>query len=280
MLRLLKIEWLKNFSYRPFKIFSILYFIILGGLLFIGLVDIQFGEFTLNLKDQGIYDFPALWNFTTYIVAILKIFLGCIIIFSITQEFTNRMFKQNIIDGLSRQEFVISKVFTIVIFSFVSTLIVMIISFILGFLYSKDTSFEMVFREFYFIGNYFLKLFTFFSLLLFLSVLFRNSIFVFLSIFILWMVGSIIGGIEYAIRFHSIDGNTIKTIKDSILITNYTPLNAMSKLIPLPVERTELAKILGVKYEYNFPIDSVIACIIYSAIFIFGSYYILKKKDW
>jgi len=280
MLRLLKIEWLKNFSYRPFKIFSILYFIILGGLLFIGLVDIQFGEFTLNLKDQGIYDFPALWNFTTYIVAILKIFLGCIIIFSITQEFTNRMFKQNIIDGLSRQEFVISKVFTIVIFSFVSTLIVMIISFILGFLYSKDTSFEMVFREFYFIGNYFLKLFTFFSLLLFLSVLFRNSIFVFLSIFILWMVESIIGGIEYAIRFRSIDGNTIKTIKDSILITNYTPLNAMSKLIPLPVERTELAKILGVKYEYNFPIDSVIACIIYSAIFIFGSYYILKKKDW
>ena len=157
MLRLLKIEWLKNFSYRPFKIFSILYFIILGGLLFIGLVDIQFGEFTLNLKDQGIYDFPALWNFTTYIVAILKIFLGCIIIFSITQEFTNRMFKQNIIDGLSRQEFVISKVFTIVIFSFVSTLIVMIISFILGFLYSKDTSFEMVFREFYFIGNYFYR---------------------------------------------------------------------------------------------------------------------------
>jgi hypothetical protein len=54
MIRLLKIEALKNFAYRPFKIFSILYFSILALLLFIGLIDINIGGFTLNLKDQGI----------------------------------------------------------------------------------------------------------------------------------------------------------------------------------------------------------------------------------
>ncbi len=113
MNRLLKIEWLKNYNYRPFKVFTVLYFSILIVLLFVGLVDFDLFGNKINLKEQGIYNFPEIWNFTTYIVGLLKIFLGCIIIFSICQEFSNKMFKQNIIDGFSRKEFIISKLLTI-----------------------------------------------------------------------------------------------------------------------------------------------------------------------
>ena len=161
---------------------------ILIALLFIGLVDLDVFGATINLKQEGIYNFPEIWNFTTYIVALLKIFLGLIIVFSISQEFSNRMFKQNTIDGLSRKEFIASKLLTITVFTIVSTLIVFIITLFLGHTYSKSTDSEMVFKEIFFIGNYFVKLFTFFCFLMFLSILLRKSMFVFLGFFVYWIV--------------------------------------------------------------------------------------------
>ncbi|WP_449398914.1 ABC transporter permease [Chryseobacterium wanjuense] len=183
MMKLLKLEYYKNLNYKPFKIFTALYFAILVALLFIGLVDFNFFGSPVNLKEQGIYNFPGIWNFTTWIVALLKIFLGLIIVFSISQEFSNRMFKQNTIDGLSRKEFIISKLLTISIFTIVSTVIVFGLTMFLGYQYSNTTDSAKVFEEIFFIGNYFVKLFTFFCFLMFLSVLFRNSMFTFLGFF-------------------------------------------------------------------------------------------------
>lgn len=106
-----------------------------------------------------------------------------IIVFSICQEFTNRMFKQNTIDGLSREEFIGSKLLTIFIFTFISTLIVFGITLAIGLSYSESTQSDLIFKEIFFIGHYFLKLFTFFSFLMFLSILLRKSIFVLLASF-------------------------------------------------------------------------------------------------
>jgi len=281
MIRLLKIEALKNFSYKPFKIFSILYFVILGLLLFIGLVDINIGGFELNLKDQGIYDFPELWHFTTWLVALFKIFLGCIIVFSITQEFTNRMFKQNIIDGLSKKEFLLSKVLTILIYSLISTIVVAIISYGLGMAYSEETGSNVVFNEVYFIGNYFLKLVTFFSFFMFLSILFRNAIFVFLSFFVWWVVESILKAIEFFLLVKNVKPEDQQLVSaKSFFITDYLPLSAMDRLIPNPAMRTSLAKMTGNEYKFDYPFDILFLCIAYSLLFIGLSYLILKKRDW
>lgn len=196
MIRLLKLEYLKNLNYTPFKIFAGLYFVILVVLLFVGLVDFELFGQTINLKDQGMYDFPGVWNFTTYIVGLLKIFLGCIIVFSICQEFSNRMFKQNVIDGLSREEFIASKLLTILVFTTFSTVLVFIMAFVLGKSYSVTQDGDLIFKEVYFVFNYFLKLFTFFSFLMFLSILFRKSIFVFLGFFIIAIGEGILRFIE------------------------------------------------------------------------------------
>jgi len=151
MKRLFNLEYYKNVTYRPFKIFSGLYFLVLIALLFIGLVDINLtSTFKINLKEQGIYNFPEIWNFTTYIVALLKIFLGLIIVFSICQEFTNRMFKQNLIDGLSRKEFILSKLLTIFTFTFLSTLLVLVLTLGIGYTYSQQTESHLVLEEIFF----------------------------------------------------------------------------------------------------------------------------------
>ena len=281
MIRLLKLEYLKNLNYNPFRIFAGLYFIVLTLLLFIGLVDFDLAGLKINLKEQGMYDFPGIWNFTTYIVGLLKIFLGCIIVFSICQEFSNRMFKQNLIDGLSREEFIFSKLLTILVFTGFSTLLVFVIAFILGKSYSSTQESNLVFKEIYFIFNYFLKLFTFFSFLMFLSVLFRKSIFVFLGFFMIWFVEGVLSGIEKFTLVKNLDQKEQgKIMLNHVFLTDYLPLGSMSNLIPSPLVRTNMAKMFGMEFKFDYPIHSVVACVIWSMIFIAGSYWILKKKDW
>lgn len=281
MIRLLKLEYLKNLNYRPFKVFAGLYFIVLIALLFVGLVDFDLFGQKVNLKEQGMYNFPGVWNFTTFIVGLLKIFLGCIIVFSICQEFSNRMFKQNLIDGLSREEFIFSKLLTILLLTGFSTLVVFIMAFALGKSYSDTQEGDLIFKEIYFIFNYFLKLFSFFSFLMFLSILFRKSIFVFLGFFMFWFVEKILIFIEsFSIQHHVTELERAKVLNTKTFYTDYLPLESMSNLIPNPLIRTNMARLLGMQFKFEYPVSSVIACFIWSAIFIGGSYYILKKKDW
>ena len=281
MIRLLKLEYLKNLNYSPFKIFAGIYFVILIALLFIGLVDFDLLGMKINLKEQGMYNFPGVWNFTTWIVGLLKIFLGCIIVFSICQEFSNRMFKQNLIDGLSREEFIASKLLTILVFTGFSTLFVFVIAFILGKSYSATQESELVFKEIYFIFNYYLKLFTFFSFLMFLSILFRKSIFVFLGFFMVWFIEGVLSGIEKFAVMKNFDPKDKSTIViNHTYLTDFLPLESMSKLIPNPLVRTKMAEMFGVQFKFEYPWESVVACVVWSIVFIAGSYLILKKKDW
>ncbi|GEN76362.1 ABC transporter permease [Chryseobacterium hagamense] len=281
MLKLLKLEYYKNLNYRPFKVFTILYFAILVALLFIGLIDFDLFGGTVNLKEQGIYNFPEIWNFTTWIVALLKIFLGLIIVFSISQEFSNRMFKQNTIDGLSRTEFISSKLLTISVFTVVSTVIVFGITLFLGYQYSDTTESAKVFKEIFFIGNYFIKLFTFFCFLMFLSVLLRKSVFVFLALFVFWIGESILSAVEVFTKVRGLQGEQRNQIlQNDFFVTHLLPLESMSSLIPNPMMRLNMAKMMGMKYEFHYPVESLVACLFWCAIFIFGSYWILRKRDW
>lgn len=275
MIRLLKIEWLKNLSYRPFKIFTALYFCLMTLLLFIGLVDFEIFGNKVNLKEQGFYNFPEIWNFTTYTLGFFKVFLGCIIVFSICQEFSNRMFKQNIIDGLSKKEFLLSKILTILVFSGVSTLILFVATFLLGKNYSESQ--ENIFTEVFFVGHYFVELFLFFCFLMFLSFLFRKSVFVFLGYFVWLIVENVLHAVE---QFSKFDEANPKSIIDKTFISDYLPLNSFSQLIPAPFRRTNFAKMFGAEYQFEYPLDSLFAALFWIAVFIFGSYYILKKRDW
>jgi len=281
MTKLLKLEYYKNLNYKPFKVFTILYFVILIALLFIGLVDFDFFGATINLKEEGIYNFPEIWNFTTWIVGLLKIFLGLIIVFSISQEFSDRMFKQNTIDGLSRKEFIGSKLLTISIFTIVSTIIVFAITMFLGYQYSNTTESAKVFEEIFFIGNYFVKLFTFFCFLMFLSILLRKSIFVFLAFFVFWIIESILSTVEVFTKVKGLQGpQRNEVLQNDFFISHLFPLESMSNLIPNPMVRLNMAKAMGLKYEFHYPTESLIACLVWCAIFIFGSYWILRKRDW
>src|SRR5690606_2414639 len=114
------------------------------------------------LADQGIFNFPFIWHFNSYIAANLKLFLAIVIVSMMSNEYTNRTLKQNLIDGLSKKEFVLSKFLTVVVFAFFSTLFLFIVSVILGYSFSDYTEISIVLSDMEYLLAYFIKLTGFF----------------------------------------------------------------------------------------------------------------------
>ncbi len=282
MKRLIRIEWLKNFNYFPVILFSSIYFVLVIGFTLMCAQTIPIFGISIKLLDQGFLNFPQIWNFITYFTGLLKIFLGLIVIFTISNEFTNKLFKQNIIDGLSRKEFLFSKVLTITLLSLLSTGIVVSMGLILGFSFSKSTELNLVFKESYFILGYFLKLFSFLTFLLFITVLLKKVVFVFLTFFIWWVIEIVLTIMEYQSRVIEKFDESGRNVTEKIqLLTDYLPLNTMSKLVEEPFQRIRLIESMtGGKYTFEIPYLAVITAIGYSLLFLYGTFYIMKKRDW
>lgn len=79
----------------------------------------------------------------------------------IGNEYSYKTIKQNLIDGMSKGEFLKSKVYTIAAFVGISTLLVFSISLILGGIYSDYNEFQIIFSELEYLLAYAVKLFGF-----------------------------------------------------------------------------------------------------------------------
>ena len=124
MLRLLNIEIHKLKYNRASRVLIIIYFALLTSIALIAAIKFDIGPVKFHLAEQGIFNFPYIWHFNTYMAAILKFFLLLVIVSMMANEYSNKTLKQNLIDGLSKKEFILSKFYTVVLLAFVSTLFV------------------------------------------------------------------------------------------------------------------------------------------------------------
>ena len=274
LLRLISIEWLKNASYRPVLIFGSIYLflLVLFGLIFSQ--SIPFFGIEVDLVDQGFLEFPQLWNFLYYMAGLLKIFLAMIIMFTVTNEFTEKLFKQNLIDGLSRKEYLVSKILTIVVLSLLSTAVVYITGLWLGYKYSTQTGAEYVYKEIYFAFGYFLKLVNFLLLFLFLSVIFKRILIVLMCFFVIWILEIIIRIFEFKLFVNKAD-------KDYSFFSDYLPLANMHKLVDYPFERIKtISQLAQTNYVFEIPWSHVFTGLVYSILLISLTYLVMVKKDW
>lgn len=276
MRRLLNIEWKKIFYYKSARIFTILYFTMLIALgVILAFIEPNIGGVDLNIAELGFFNFPNIWQDITYVVSIGKIFLAVIIIMNVTNEYSNRTVKQNLIDGLSKKEFLQSKFYTNLLFAILSTLFVFVITLILGFVFSKTEA--DIFKGMEFIGAYFLKLVFFFSFCLFLAFLLRKSAFALLGLFVWWIFEGIVGTVEYAIKAAGQNGNVDP---NGFFIANYLPLSSSSNLIGFPtinIEGFVTGNSIFVYSSVNW--SFVIASILWTGLFTWFSILLLKKRD-
>ena len=177
----------------------------------------------IHFAEMGIFNFPYIWHFNTYIASILKFFLAIVIVSMMANEYSYGTLKQNLIDGMSKKEFILSKFLTVILFAFTSTVFVFVMSLILGYSFSSYTEFGIVFSDLEYLLAYFVKLVGFFSFCLFLGVLVKRSAFAIGFLFV-W---NIIEGIANGLL-------TFKIFPESKIaaqIMQFFPLESMSNLI-------------------------------------------------
>ena len=276
MLRLLNIELIKLWNNKASKVLILAYFILLSLISVIAAIKFNFGIFKFHLAEQGIFNFPFIWHFNTYVAAELKFFLAIVIVSMIANEYSNKTIKQNLIDGLSKKEFIISKFVTAALFALVSTLFIFVLSLILGLIYSSYTEASIIFSDLEYLIAFFIKLLGFFSFCLFLGMLVKRSAFA-LGFLFIWYI------FEGIIRLALFLMESTKDYADSI--TQFLPLNAMSNLIDQPLARLgaakEIASMAGEDLSYDYAVHwyEIAIVLTWTALFMFFSYRLLLKRD-
>lgn len=277
MLRLLNIEFIKLWNNKASKVLILAYFILLTSIALIAAIKFDFGVVKFHLAEQGIFNFPYIWHFNTYVAGILKFFLLIVIVSMVANEYSNKTIKQNLIDGLSKKEFILSKLYTVIVFALISTVFIFIVSLILGLIFSSYTEASIIFSDLEYLLAFFIKLIGFFCFGLFAGMLVKRSAFA-LGFVLLWYMM-----VEGIIRIVLNVMDSTKEYADSI--TQFLPLEAMSNLIDQPLYRLgaakEIASQVGEDLSYDYAVHwyEIAIVLAWSALFIFLSYRLLLKRD-
>lgn len=272
MLRLLNLELQKLLLNRTSKILIFVSFILPFFIILISSIKFKVFGFPIELGNWGVFNFPIVWHLTTFFASQFKFFFAIVVVSMIGNEYSNKTIKQNLIDGLSKKEFILSKFYTIAFFSFVSTIIIFILSLSIGLYYSSYNEVSIIFRDTEYLIAYFVKLVGFFSLCLYFGMLVKRSAFALAFLFILYILEWIIFGL---ITWQS-------NIQIAEKIQNFFPLKSMYKLIDEPFQRIAISKVpdtIDLSYDYAVHWHEIIIVIGWTALFVFLSYRLLKKRD-
>jgi ABC-type transport system involved in multi-copper enzyme maturation permease subunit len=276
MKRLLSIEIYKVKHHKLSKILFVSYFLLLSSIALVAAIQFDFAGLNIHLAEQGIFNFPYIWHFNTWLADFFTFFLAIIVVSMVTNEYGYRTVKQNLIDGLSKKEFVLSKFYFLVVLSLLATVFVFIISLVLGLIYSDYTSVSIIFSDLYFFLAFFLKILGVFSLVMFLGFLLKKSAYA-LGFFFVWvLVEQIFYGL---IRWQFATKDLAETV------SSFFPYTSIRKLIPEPITRLNAAKKIGKQIGEDLadfdgiPLQSYLIAIVWIAMFIYFSYKILKKRD-
>jgi len=168
-MRLLKIEWLKLKRYPAFWLF--------WALFATGVVGLSYFVYRLPalLQAFGIdstFEFPTVWYTVSYLSHFILPLLGMLMIMNITNEFTYRTHRQNIIDGLSRREFIHVKMLLCVVFAVACTLLVGMLTLLFG----LSGKVALNFDEIRYLGYFFIQALSYISLGLLFGQLIKRPV--------------------------------------------------------------------------------------------------------
>jgi ABC-2 type transport system permease protein len=254
--QLLAIEWMKLKNYRAFWILLCLYIATIFGANYI-VYRIQEVIYT-EKQAKGIatmvlgnppYSFPTVWQATASVSSFLLFIPGLLLIISITNEYSFKTHRQNVIDGWTRQQFISTKIMLAVLLSLLSTIVVTITATIFGFM-QGDSSFS--FEGFSYVGYFFLQAMSYIMVALLLGVLFKRG-------------GLAIGVFfSYALILEQIIVLTLN--KYANFAGRYMPLETTDRLVPFPKVQEMMYKLMSSPPNYT---ALFVAALLYLAAYLF-----------
>lgn len=267
-LHLLNLEWKKFKNNAVVSLFGLMFLITMPTVIFVGK---EWKDLPPPIPDNSIFfNFPGVWDYQGYIGNwLVFFFLGFVVIYMTTAEVNFKTMRQNIITGMTRKDYFLGKIVSIVFLSLVATLLYSIICFLIGAFHAEEFSMSDAFKNDYAIPRFFLMCMGYMSFGLMCAFLIRKSgiaIFAYISyiIFIEPML-------KWNVHFRIFKNESI----------NYWPLNAIEDLTPLPFFRY-VENIPRKDLDFPFLLDThhaIIASTIYIAIFIFIAYKSFLQRD-
>jgi len=265
MNRLFRIELIKIKSNASFWVLTslhigIILLVVLSGKMFFNSLSID-GKSISNMVDPSnipLYKFPDIWHNITYVAAYLKFILAIYVIISITSEISYDTLRQNIMNGLSRTDFIISKLFLIVLLSLCSALFLFISGLVIGLISTPEPQIHDMIKYSGFIPAYFLLLTAYLIFALLIGLLIKRTGLAMGLMFLYTII------IEPIIVFR------IKTD----WIKGLFPLKSINNLIHMPFGKYVLREV-----QDYVAVKDIFIVLLYSALFIYCIYLLLKKRD-
>lgn len=230
MQQLLKTEWLKIKNYTAFKVLSI--FFLVGVVLSNYIVYVFNKNVVENVNAVGMmgsfnpYSFENTWQTTSYATGFLLMLPALLIIILVTNEYTYKTSRQNVIDGWSRREFIEVKIMMALIISIISTLMVILTALVFALFSQTDFSLNSVSH----VGFFFLKALSYNMIAVLIAVLIKRTGFAIGLYFIYLGTENIISQL--------LDVWSMKIRKDHDIdlgsMGDYLPMNASDGLLTFP----------------------------------------------
>lgn len=278
-MHLLKLEWLKQKSFRIFQIIAVMYFIALPSiLLLVKKIKIPEGELPPSIPTiESFFMFPYVWPILGFIGNwICFFFLGFIGVIMVTNERQNKTMRQNIITGLSRKEYFLSKLYFILAVSGVATLYYVLCCLIFGFIHNDTVYVNTIMKNSDLAYRFFIMATGYMSLGFLIGVLIKRTG---IALFLYLAYAAILEPIlRWAVHFgffqHKLGWNAFP---ESM---HYFPINSFEDLVPIPF--MEIADEFIRENGFDFmlsPSTAMIISLIYIALFWQWSFWKLKSSD-
>jgi ABC-2 type transport system permease protein len=256
MLDLLKIEYKKIIPYTTFWVIFGLFFIF-TPIVFYGAGQIKIDGFPIDFASM--YNFPNVWNNITYIASWFNLLIGMLMVILVCNEFSFKTFRQHVIDGQSKADFIISKILLMTSFALICSIYIFVVGALFGFISGGGSFLE----DIKYLLIYLIQSLGYMSVGLIIAVLIRSS-----AMSIIAFICSILA--ESIIR---------SVVPD--FIDQYFPMKIISNLTPFPTpEGLMVEEMRGAIIPDAIPLNTtLIVAVVYIFIFWGISYYLLTKKD-
>ncbi len=261
MMHLLKIEWLKIKNYKSFYLMTglIVGLLAIANFFIKANVEKMIGISGLAIFSES-YTFPGIWKTVGYHYSWIILFSIIIIVNNISNEYSFKTIRQNIIDGMSRSEYLLGKTYFVISMALFFTLCYTLVCMLLG----MTNGVSGIFDEVQYILYVFVYTLCLYSVI-FLFVLFIKKSSMSIIIFFVYLL--IENGLSTYINF-----------KTGTAIGNLLPLQCGDAL--LPSATIEKVKSLTNMNPHNLgkPIYAA-ACMGYAIIAFFIANAKIKNSD-
>lgn len=261
MKTILSIEYAKLKKFHVLKILLGAYIMIVACMMY--LMELGLNEHPALkplFTENSLIEFPYVWGFTTFCASFCNIILCVIIVIITCNEIQHKTMRQNIIDGMTKQQVILGKFLLVLFLSITATFFTFLSAFFLG---GFSSGFSGFYENIHLIGLYFLQTLGYFSFAFLFALIVRRPALGIISFIVYFPVEFIIGIF--------LPGKVYQFFPLKIY-ADLTPLPFFKALMP-PEQRKQVeAWLLDMDQK-------VIIASIYIIVFFAISYFVLKRRD-